>query len=756
MIVTRLSLRNYRVYEEPIDLELPPGLIGVYGPNGAGKSYLVEAIRWTLFGHARTSKDEVRTAGVGSDCVTEVDFEHEGHSYVVRRVVTGAASAVRAEAESDGSLVAEGSRDVARYVHSVLGMDDDAFRSSVFAEQKQLAAFSVRRPAERRDLVLGLLGVTPLDSARDEARRDARDAREQVERLRLLLADRAALEEDRRRAESLLASGSQARQAREQEAAAATEALEAVERRAKELAEARREWDRLVEEGRRSRSDLDERRQRVRRLEVERKELEEQRERVAKLEVVAGAGPGDERLRLLGEAEAAAGALAKLPATPEPAPAGPELAAPVREAARLASLRVVEVETLLAAAVGGREKAEQELSKSSGLSVEAECPLCGQALGESFVSVTAHRERELEQARQAEEILLRERAGARAAAAGADSAAREAVAQEERSLALRRQWELADGARQAAGRRLEDAVRELGHVPAQGERAAAVAEAESARVAATEAARIRGRLDRGPALERELVAERGAVGDLELRVERLREEVRALRFRPEDGVVAEGVLGVARAAARSASGRARDALGAESAAREALAAVAGREAQAEEQRQRLRDQEEEARHLGRAADLLSAFRNSVVATIGPRLAVQAAELFAELTDHEYDRLEVDPDTYEIRIRDQGSSYGMGRYSGSETDLANLALRVAISEQVRFQSGGAVGLLVLDEVFGPLDDDRRERMLAALERLRSRFRQVLVVTHADDIKERLPQAIEVRKLPGRRATAQLLP
>ena len=141
--------------------------------------------------------------------------------------------------------------------------------------------------------------------------------------------------------------------------------------------------------------------------------------------------------------------------------------------------------------------------------------------------------------------------------------------------------------------------------------------------------------------------------------------------------------------------------------------------------------------------------------IGTRLASQAAELFGELTDHEYDRLDVDPETYEIRILDAGLSYGMDRFSGSETDLANLALRVAISEHVRFQSGGAVGLLVLDAVFGPLDGDRKERMLLALERLRSRFRQILVVTHADDVKEQLPSAIQVVKLPGRRATARVV-
>jgi DNA repair protein SbcC/Rad50 len=183
--------------------------------------------------------------------------------------------------------------------------------------------------------------------------------------------------------------------------------------------------------------------------------------------------------------------------------------------------------------------------------------------------------------------------------------------------------------------------------------------------------------------------------------------------------------------------------------------TAKRLADAVEQQARITDLAEDARHLTRLGELLNVFRNNLVATVGPRLSAQAADLFAELTDHEYDLLEVDPESYEIQIHDAGRVYGMDRFSGSETDLANLALRVAISEHVRFQSGGTVGLLVLDEVFGPLDADRKERMLLALERLKGRFRQVLVVTHDVEVKEQLPNAIEVVKLPGRRATARLI-
>jgi len=89
VLLTRLYLRNFRVYEDELDLEIPPGLVGIFGPNGSGKSTLLEAILWTLFGKARTTKEQIRSAGVGGDCTTEVEFEHEGHLYLVRRTLSG-------------------------------------------------------------------------------------------------------------------------------------------------------------------------------------------------------------------------------------------------------------------------------------------------------------------------------------------------------------------------------------------------------------------------------------------------------------------------------------------------------------------------------------------------------------------------------------------------------------------------------------------------------------------------------------------
>src|ERR1700753_2021456 len=111
MLLTSLSLRNSRVYEEELDLELPPGLVGIYGPNGAGKSTLLEAIIWTLWGKARTTKEQIRSAGGGVDCTTEVEFEHEGHLSLTRRTLTGINSAPRLEARCDGLIMSQGVRD---------------------------------------------------------------------------------------------------------------------------------------------------------------------------------------------------------------------------------------------------------------------------------------------------------------------------------------------------------------------------------------------------------------------------------------------------------------------------------------------------------------------------------------------------------------------------------------------------------------------------------------------------------------------
>lgn len=758
MRLTRLYLRNYRVYEDPVELEMPPGLVGIFGRNGAGKSTLLESITWTLWGRARTAKDQIRTSGVNADCVTEVEFEHEGHLYLVRRTISGAGHTVKAQAHADGAQVAEGVRDVARYVHSVLGMDDVAFRASVFAEQKQLAAFSSHAPADRRKLVMQLLGITPLDSARDQARRDAKATADQLSRSRGLLPDRAALEEDLAAARGAAA---QARAAADASAAAASAArgdLDVASRGLEQLADVAREYESLVREGKALREQRDRAAERVGRLEAELVELEGAARRLAELSALSRSLEAlERRLELVRAAVTTAAALAALPrpeAPADPVALGEGVEARRREA-EAAVAALAGLDGRLSAARAALAQAEEVARKSEQLSGAADCPVCGQALGEAFERVQAHRAQEVGSAREAVAFLVAERTEAARDAEAAAQQARKAAEALESARAAWSTYERESARRLAAADAHDRAVSALGRDPGPGEDVELAQAVAEGRAAERESAALAARLERRAVVEAELGSDRERLQTIESELENLRDKVRALAFKPEELDRRRGDVSRLQLCSDEAAAESQRLAAAAAAAAATVEGHQKRLADAEEQYGRLEELGEEARHLGRLAELLNMFRNTVVASVGPRLSAQAADLFSELTDREYDRLEVDPDTYEIQIRDGGVAYGMDRFSGSETDLANLALRVAISEHVRFQSGGVVGLLVLDEVFGPLDEERKERMLLALERLRGRFRQVLVVTHAPEIKDQLPSAIEVVKLPGRRATARVL-
>jgi exonuclease SbcC len=764
VLITRLYLRNFRVYEDELDLEIPPGLVGIYGPNGAGKSTLLEAILWTLWGKARTTKDQIRSSGVGHDGITEVEFEHEGHLYLVRRSLKGINSQVTVEAHCDGHLMSTGTRDAERFIESVLGMDDAAFRASVFTEQKQLAAFSNQTPAERRKLVLQLLGITPLDDARDAARKDARQLTSDHARVRGLLVNLDALvieaADAAARAEAVAVAATDeatAAGAARQKADAATVAWQAIDLR-------RQEYDALVIEGRSVRKELDATSELVDSRLAELAELDRLAGQLAGLDAAAAGGEElEQRLDALSTLASAARAWESIVVPDPPAPIDEVAIQETMAAAEKRRTEVATVTALLTAARTDQERTQAAADRSRSLDASGDCPTCGQALGDSFERVQAHRAAEAEAAAAHVAELSSRLKRAQAESKKTDAAARQAQAEEAAARSRRAEWEQADARRRHVTEDLDQAwqpVRtEFPEVPSSAVVAARIdryrTDLRWKREAAGQAAGIRARLEARPTLESALATARERLQETTGRVEVLREKLKALDFRPDAlesaRAARDEALGAAEVAAARAQQAALDAAG----ERQRAVSAAERLADGRAQHAQLADLEAEARHRSRAADLLSEFRNTVVASVGPRLAERAADLFAELTDHEYETVEVDGETYQLQIGDAGHLYGLDRFSGSEIDLANLALRVAISEHIHFQSGGSVGLLVLDEVFGPLDEDRKARMLMALERLRGRFRQVLVVTHDSEIKEQMPNAIEVVKKPGRRATAHVV-
>jgi len=772
MRVTRLRLTNFRVFAD-LDLEVPPGVVGVYGPNGAGKSTLVESILWALFGVARTGKESLRSDGAAGETSAIVEFEHDGHLYEVTRSLSGAANGVKAEASCDGQRVAAGAVAVRQYVHQVLGMSAEAFRSSVFCEQKQLDAFSGRRPEERRKLVLDLLGITPLDRARDSARAQARSAVEQIEAARLVLGDVEVLAAEATDLEGRLVAVAAQRMAAEAALAGAEEAERAAAAAAAEEERRKQERDRLAAAYAGARRRHEEAAARLAARRADLADLATAAERLPPLRAAAAELGGlRSRLEALERLDGARARLAvaerELAAASAGVSAGDSLpgldvleetAAAAGRRAGEAAGRVVAAEAALGGARARVEAAAAEARAADGLDPAAPCPLCGQELGASFDAVQRHRaaaRREAEAGAQEAEAGL---AAARAEQAEAERAAAEATAVLRR--ARRAQERCAALAAEAAAARVAvneaealvattvsgDARLPRNSAADAGALRRKAAEAEAAR---DETLRLEERLTTQPALAAAVAAEEATVREAAEEADRLRAEGKALRF----DAAAHAAAGAARAAAAGAVAEARATLTEARLEERGLSErLAERRARLDAElarRAELAEREKDARHLGRLAELLGEFRNSLVGQVGPALSAQTSLLFRELTDGRFDSLEVDGDSFELRVGSAGNP--LDRHSGSETDLANLSLRVAIGEQVNLLSGGAVGLLVLDEVLGALDGEHRDRLLAALTRLGARFRQVLVVTHAAEVKEQLPSAIEVEPLGGGRSRA----
>ncbi|MDP3972476.1 MAG: SMC family ATPase [Candidatus Nanopelagicales bacterium] len=107
----------------------------------------------------------------------------------------------------------------------------------------------------------------------------------------------------------------------------------------------------------------------------------------------------------------------------------------------------------------------------------------------------------------------------------------------------------------------------------------------------------------------------------------------------------------------------------------------------------------------------------------------------------------------LRIRDlQTDSIRDPRtLSGGETFYASLSLALGLADVVTAEAGGrSLDTLFIDEGFGGLDPETLDQVMGEIENLRSGNRVVGLVSHVRELKERVPNRIEVRRLGSGRS------
>jgi DNA repair protein SbcC/Rad50 len=174
-------------------------------------------------------------------------------------------------------------------------------------------------------------------------------------------------------------------------------------------------------------------------------------------------------------------------------------------------------------------------------------------------------------------------------------------------------------------------------------------------------------------------------------------------------------------------------------AEQALATTRRAEQRYHEQAHEVAIREDDSRHHEELDDALTQLRGDLNARVRPELSEIASQFLAQLTDGRYTALEIN-EAYDILVLDEGEEKPV--ISGGEEDVANLVLRLSLSQMIAERAGHPLSLLILDEIFGSLDVARRDNVVQLLRALEDRFDQVILITHIEGIRENLDQVLRV--------------
>ena len=699
MIPLTLQLRNFMPYAEAaIDFAgIHVGCIA--GDNGAGKSALLDAITWSLWGRARTKRDDELVRQGATEMTVALTFALGGRVYqVIRARKTGKRGAGTLDVQvksappdlssmhTTGGAVAGQWRSLAEptihqtqaKINSLLRLDYETFINSSFLLQGRADEFSVKTPADRKRVLADILGLGDWEAYEERAR----------DRIRAIETSLQAVDLRLREIDDEIAR----RPHYEAEVVAAQKAvidlgdrLRQVEARYQRVQQARQEVWHLEAQS----AELSNRaRQEERELHAALTELETARRKAdatairAELEAVdASLMRLTEREKQREEARARRNALAE------------KSAALKGQNDRLGP----ETEPL---------KKRAELLETVG---EAVCPTCGQPLSaEHRHAVIADLRAEIESRR---ELYRNNQAQLKAMTTEIASLDKELSA-------------------------LENDLRDLAALRRR------EAELNAALTAADEARQLIDRLEkRRDEWQRMLDAD-------SLRQAEIAAKLAALRNELGD---ATG-LQIEYERARAEEARARQLLGA---AEQKLAAC---DSLVKVREGKIAERSQLATEKGVLEELRLAFGKKGV----PAMIIEAAipeiedEANALLTRMTAGRMSVRFDTQkesqkgdtietlDILISDELGTRPYENYSGGEQFRVNFAVRVALSKLLARRAGAQLQTLVIDEGFGSLDASGRERLVEAINAVQSDFERIMVITHLDELKDAFPARIDVTK------------
>ena len=795
MRIISLRLKNYRKFRD-VSIEFGDGIIAITGLNGAGKSTIVEAIAWALYGnHKRItrkgdSKEGIRSVNAAPSDITGayLEFEIDGNNYSLAREMRGKAGSMVVEIKENGVGQASGNRPVSKFVEKKIGLDAEGFLTSVFARQKELSALSDPQPEKRRKKIEKMLGLDAIDSARDMIKADKKEINSTLKALKdgvfdasgspvanSIKADIEVIEREVSHMKKELSDKRKEHEGLKSELESMTKEVEAL--RSKE-----REHSGLNAEIREIGGEIKAKKSEISGLEKEREKIGKLKKKASELEEDAH-GYAEKMAELNAMRDEREKYLKKMSLEEKRAEYRQSIEEKKSEIRRIeGELEGIEIPDLkeigdrikelksrkkgLEKKIGeleGNTKAlkrqvkklrhDREIIEEEG--PESKCPTCHRRLGDDFQGIIdeigfeiSDKEMEMKMSEKEIERLAREISEIEGKIDRAEDERRKGERNEERMRSLKKELERYEKEMSLLEERLKDVDGELsalGEVKFDDERFSKLKKdvkelEEKNRIYLQIKAEIKREnqvKERISDLKKEIEAMESKLSALNKNLKQLdfsenlmrKREKELADIRERERALADSVLSLEKDI-RNTEDR-------ENSKKERLGEL-------EKKMDKIAEYEEELRYLSKLEVLLRDFRSGAILKIRPALQDIASNLFSSMTDGKYSGIEIDDD-YNIRIIDVGGSYPIGRFSGGEEDLANLCLRLAISEVVvKVRGASGINFLVLDEIFGSQDPIRRENILRALQSLSNRFHQIFLISHIDVMGESRSMVLNVRE------------
>ncbi len=690
MILKTLALINYRKFLKET-IEFPDGITGVVGLNGVGKSTIFEAVAWALYGSvaARTSADQIKrdTAKTSDPCKVILDFQYEDDAYRIIREMSGKNFTINATLRKNSELIATGAGIVNKYIQKKLGMDFKSFYTSIFAKQKELNALSTMNASERRPLILKMLGINSLDEIIREINTDKKTKQTIVNKLSQDLID----ENGKNKIDILKKDLKDLKNNKNNILDLLDKTKAEINGYSKEIQEITKQYNIYKEKYEKLNNKIE--------ILNEKKIISEKKKKLNE-DIFSIKNKIQNRYKKI---EINNNNLKDLTGLPKKIDLV-NIKIKNVELSKLQLLKLIEEKKTIKNRIKeDKQKIIKKKEEIKKIGNKAKCPTCERILGEQYnILISKYGEEIFCNDKKIRDILneiTNEKQNL-------EKFSREKTALERKKDYIFNQMRLYD--------QINDKIKN---------------NQEEIHIDELEINKIQKELDSVKDIKFDYNEYKSIKQSIKEYYSIYQDLLKNLENKKDDLTETKLIF--------------QRKKGEYNLIKNDISNIIAKINELTNAKKRIFNENIKIRNLKMLYENMSSFRSHLIMRIRPILSSYAADFFSKLTDGKYQDIELD-ELYNIIIYDNGVPYNIKRFSGGEEDLANLCLRLSISEVITERAGGLFNFIILDEIFGSQDNIHQQNIIKALNVLSSKFKQIILITHVEEIKNHVENIILIKE------------